>query len=249
MATTTDSSSIASDDPSGVPFFSLADEDFTSKLLEVAADQDIQDQMLQQKWVLWEQLQANQKTSPADWKDLSRSICAFETVGEFWRYWRHVPQPSELFSEPAGCRFVREGSGGGLRVVESMMIFRDGVTPEWEHPLNAVGGHLQFSLSPHIGAKQIDEYWNNLVLAVVGGSLAPHDMVTGLRLCDKLFSKRGGPSHQGCVRIELWFTEASDEGKVEALCSSVEKCMITRLDGTVVDPCPKYDIKYHGGKH
>ncbi|KAF4688484.1 hypothetical protein FOZ60_002754 [Perkinsus olseni] len=65
MATTTDSSSIASDDPSGVPFFSLADEDFTSKLLEVAADQDIQDQMLQQKWVLWEQLQANQKDKPS----------------------------------------------------------------------------------------------------------------------------------------------------------------------------------------
>ncbi|EER06181.1 initiation factor e4, putative [Perkinsus marinus ATCC 50983] len=204
---------------------------------------------LRQKWVLWEQLQANQKTSPSDWKDLSRSICAFETVGEFWRYWRHVPQPSELFSEPGGCRFVREGPGGGLRVVESMMIFRDGVTPEWENPLNAVGGHLQFSLSPHIGGKQIDEYWNNLVLAVVGGSLAPNGMVTGLRLCDKLFSKRGGPSHQGCVRIELWFTAASETAKVEELCESVEKCMTTRLDGQVVEPCPKYDIKYHGGKH
>ncbi|EER03490.1 eukaryotic translation initiation factor 4E type, putative [Perkinsus marinus ATCC 50983] len=234
-----------------VPYFSLVDEDFTRKLTEdAAADDDIdyeEDRKLMYKWVLWEQLQPNQKASAAEWKDLSRQVCTFGTVGEFWRYWRHVPQPSELLSEAGGCRFVREGDDGSLRVVESMMVFRDGIKPEWEDPLNAIGGHLQFSLGPNVGGKQIDEYWNNIVLGVIGNTLPYPDMITGLRLCDKLYTKRGPP--QGSVRIEVWFTNMADTEKVDELTKGIQECICTKLDGTISTNSPKYDLKSHGGKH
>ncbi|KAF4654810.1 hypothetical protein FOL46_008536 [Perkinsus olseni] len=216
-----------------VPYFSLVDEDFTRKLTEEATSDDAdhqEDRKLMYKWVLWEQLQPNQKASAAEWKDLSRQVCTFGTVGEFWRYWRHVPQPSELLSETGGCRFVREGHDGSLRVVESMMLFREGIKPEWEDPLNAVGGHLQFSLAPSVGGKQIDEYWNNIVLAVIGNTLPHPEMITGLRLCDKLYTKRGPP--QGSVRIEVWFTNMGDGDKVDELTKGIQECICTRLDGS-----------------
>lgn len=34
----------------------------------------------------------------------------------------------------------------GLHVIDAIMIFRDGVRPEWEDPLNASGGHFQFQV-------------------------------------------------------------------------------------------------------
>ena len=34
--------------------------------------------------------------------------------------------------------------------------------------------------------RQVDEYWNNLVLGMIGATIEPANMITGLRLVDKL---------------------------------------------------------------
>merc|ERR1711933_579496 len=63
--------------------------------------------------------------------------------------------------------------GDGLHVIDAIMIFRDNVRPEWEDKLNATGGHFQFQLKPNIGGGQVDEYWNNLVLGMIGATIEP----------------------------------------------------------------------------
>merc|ERR1712224_904910 len=125
------------------------------------------------------------------------------------------------------------------------MIFRDGVRPEWEDPANASGGHFQFQLKSTMEGAQIDEYWNNLVLGVVGGTIEPSEQILGLRLVDKL----SGPRQANGIRLEVWFSQYDDAQAVSTLKRNIERCMSTRLDG-IIGQVPKCDAKTHQpGKH
>eukprot|EP00929_Paragymnodinium_shiwhaense_P098963 TRINITY_DN604_c0_g1_i3.p2 TRINITY_DN604_c0_g1~~TRINITY_DN604_c0_g1_i3.p2 ORF type:complete len:130 (+),score=36.57 TRINITY_DN604_c0_g1_i3:222-611(+) len=125
------------------------------------------------------------------------------------------------------------------------MLFKDGIAPEWEHPANSKGGHFQIQLKPAVGGAQIDEYWNNTVLGMIGGTLEPSDIITGIRLVDKL----AGGKLNAAIRMELWFT-SSPEASVNLLRSSMERCMGQRLDGTFLPlngSVPKPEMKLHSG--
>lgn len=77
---------------------------------------------------------------------------------------------------------------------DAIMIFRESIRPEWEDKMNTNGGHFQFQLKPSVGGGQarlkrleatrgqVDEYWNNLVLGVIGATIEPANMITGIRL-------------------------------------------------------------------
>merc|ERR1719221_1301659 len=109
------------------------------------------------------------------------------------------------------------------------MIFKQGVRPEWEDKINATGGHFQVQLNPkQYGGGQIDEYWNNIVLGMIGGTVDPYDMITGVRLVDKL----QGSKAAGVIRIELWFAKFDEQPKVKELEKSMELCMIAKLDNS-----------------
>merc|ERR1712007_397861 len=110
----------------------------------------------------------------------------FRTAQDFWSIWNGIPQPSELLD---GKRLMREQASGTASPIDAIMIFREGIQPEWEDVANAQGGHFQISLKPTAGGGQIDEYWNNLVLGMVGESLEASHTITGVRLVDKLSNK------------------------------------------------------------
>jgi len=195
------------------------------------------DPALQYTWVLWEQItQADSKVDK--YADATHRVASFGTVKGFWKYWNHLPQPSVLLD---GKKFVREGSDGARSVVDALMVFREGIKPEWEDQVNASGGHFQFQLKPTISGGIIDEYWNNIVLGIVGGTIEPADMITGVRLVDKLTQARAP-----VVRIEVWFSNFDDTAKVDQLQQSLERCMTTRLDGSAASGAwGKTDRKTH----
>jgi len=212
---------------SGLKFTTDSSED-TEELLK-------KDLPLAYTWAVWEQLQSNNKS--AQYSDATHKVEECSTVQSFWElYWKSVPQPSELLDNK---RMVRE-KPDGQQVIDAIMIFRENIRPEWEDTMNASGGHFQFQLKPSIGGGQLDEYWNNLVLGMIGATIEPAAMITGIRLVDKL----SGPRAANVIRLELWFTNHDDKQAVEALRKSVEKCMATRLDGTV-GPAPKCEVKAH----
>eukprot|EP00928_Gymnodinium_smaydae_P071518 TRINITY_DN55076_c0_g1_i1.p1 TRINITY_DN55076_c0_g1~~TRINITY_DN55076_c0_g1_i1.p1 ORF type:complete len:245 (-),score=57.46 TRINITY_DN55076_c0_g1_i1:100-834(-) len=184
-----------------------------------------QDPDLRYTWTIWEQIMQPSDAKNTQYSDATHKVANFNTVKGFWRYWNHLPQPSELLD---GKKFVREGGDSSSRsVVDALMVFREGVRPEWEDVVNASGGHFQFQLKPSVGGGSIDEYWNNIVLGVVGGSIEPADMITGVRLVDKMNLPRA-PS----IRIEVWFSNFEDTDRVDALQRSLEQSMALRLDGT-----------------
>mmetsp|Transcript_30643 Transcript_30643/g.55990 ORF Transcript_30643/g.55990 Transcript_30643/m.55990 type:complete len:240 (+) Transcript_30643:73-792(+) len=210
---------------------------------EQVEDMKQMDPPLRHGWTIWEQIMQTPE-SKAQYSDATHRIASFNTVKGFWRYWNHLPQPSELVD---GKKFVRD-TGDTTSVVDALMVFRNGIKPEWEDPVNASGGHFQFQLKPSLGDGKggiIDEYWNNIVLGMIGGTLEPADMVTGARLVDKL-----GQTRAASIRIEVWFSNFEDTEKVDMLQRNLEKCMSTRLDGTVAKEAPwgKTDRRSHAKK-
>mmetsp|Transcript_94382 Transcript_94382/g.236927 ORF Transcript_94382/g.236927 Transcript_94382/m.236927 type:complete len:248 (-) Transcript_94382:51-794(-) len=186
------------------------------------------DPKLECKWVIWEQHKQS-KDKKAEYADATRKTVTFGTVKEFWACWNHLPQPSELLDNK---KFVRS-TNGSQSIIDSLMIFREGVAPEWEDPANASGGHFQLALKPQVGGGIVDELWNNVVLGMVSGAIQPAEMITGARLVDKL----DGKGNKSMLRIELWFSDFDEEsasggtGKVYDLRGSFERCMRIGLDG------------------
>jgi len=200
----------------------------------------MQPMKLKSKWWMWEQVV--QSEGRGTYTDAMRRVVSFDTVQDFWSIWNGLPQPGELLESK---RITRGMPTGPAVAIDAIMIFKDGVSPEWEHPANSAGGHFQMMLKPALGGGQIDEYWNNIVLGMIGATIEPAELITGIRLVDKL----SGPKGNSAIRIELWYSKAS-EAQVTALRKSMEKCLATRLDGSQglqVKP----ESKAHGsiGKH
>lgn len=196
------------------------------------------DPPLRYTWTIWEQIMQSSDTKAAQYSDATHRVASFGTVKQFWKYWNHLPQPSELLD---GKKFVRE-TADSRSVVDALMVFREGIKPEWEDAVNSSGGHFQFQLKAGLGGGVIDEYWNNIVLGMIGGTIEPAEMITGARLVDKLQQAR-----TAAVRIEVWFSNFDDTEKVDLLQKSLEKCMTSRLDGTVSSAAAwgKTDRKSH----
>ncbi|CAK9102791.1 unnamed protein product [Durusdinium trenchii] len=130
-----------------------------------------QDPALEQKWVLWEQLglSAAQRDS-SQYSQATQHIATLETIKGFWKYWNHMPQPSFLLE---GKKFLRINKDDSRMVVDALMLFKDGIRPEWEDAVNATGGHFTYQLKAALGGGLIDEIWNNTVLSLIGGSVVP----------------------------------------------------------------------------
>jgi len=211
--------------------FGVLDEDSQEAVEALRHPMELRD-----TWVLWEQVvQDKDNAKDARYADTTRQVATFRTVQDFWKIWNGLPQPSELLENK---RIMRESPSGPPVAIDAIMIFREGISPEWEHPANANGGHFQIQLKPTTGAGQIDEYWNNIVLAIIGGTIEHYELITGIRLVDKL-----GPRGANAVRMELWFTKYT-EGNINILKKSMERHLATRLDGTQ-GTTPKPEMKVH----
>jgi translation initiation factor 4E len=239
---------------------------------------------LKYKWALWEQLQQASNPAPTEqtashgvsYTDLTTKVATIEDVQTFWRYFTNLPQPSQILGESK--KIVRQDSENGpSNTLAALMLFKEGIRPEWEDSANSAGGHFQFNLQLErtrpikeglIGQAastreqcsstwltHTDEYWNNIVLGLIGGSLDPDDFVTGVRLVDKIKPppKQGGKP-VGHIRVEIWFRDTSDSAKVNALRESLETHMRCRIDGTITNeggnifPGYKLDMRSHTAK-
>ena len=117
----------------------------------------------------------------------------FDNTSTFWSNVTHFLQPSFCFTKPACTRRPQvDGSE-----IEGLALFRGGVDPVWEDPVNTDGGHWQASVTPW---ERIDDVWDALVMAVVGNVEENNDVVTGIRAVDK--TKKGRVEY----RVEVWFS-------------------------------------------
>ncbi|CAE7252442.1 NCBP [Symbiodinium natans] len=219
---------------------SLASPDDVADFHDEEQDPDVPEVLpLRCTWVVWQQRASSGKSVP--YEQSTKQIASMESVEDFWRTFDRLPQPSDLLTRRMAEK--TEEFQDAPHVVDALMIFRDGVLPQWEDAANCEGGHLQFHFKASLGGAQLDEYWNNLVLGTVGATLEPIDMITGLRLVDKVTTGKGGvPS---MIRMEVWFGSASDVQAVAALQRNVERCVATRTLEGRLGALPKAELKHH----
>ncbi len=215
-------------------YLSWTTEEAYSVLADTFATQDASATATLSRWVLWEK-QAVQSGGTEGYAKATRPIATIDNILDFWPAFLALPQPSEILE---GGKISREGHH-----IDTLMFFREGVRPEWEDVKNKLGGHFQFQFRPGgvaTSPAQIDEYWNNLILAVIGENMEGGERITGVRLVDKM-SVGARPTG---VRIEVWFEKYADTVAVAGLKAAVEACMGTKLDGSL-GLVPRSELKHH----
>jgi len=128
-----------------------------------------------------------------------REVCEFSTVEDFWKYWSFIPRPSEVLYDGKQHKVV-DG-----RTIDAFSVFKKGIRPEWEDPLNRTGAEFTWrkTMTPEV----LDAYWENLVLGLVGETIDADDDVCGCRVVDK--SKKG--TSRTMFRLEIWVKSGNQE--------------------------------------
>ena len=129
-------------------------------------------------------------------------VCEFADVETFWKYWSFIPRPSEILFDGTTRKEV-EG-----RTIDAYSVFKKGIRPEWEDPNNKNGG--LFKCRKTMKSEELDMYWENLVLGLIGETIDDGNEICGCRIVDK--SKKGGGSgNRAIFRFEVWTRSGNEE--------------------------------------
>ncbi len=151
---------------------------------------------LKNKWTLWYDVPSAKRTTQQNWAANLKEVCTIESVEEFWAMYQHIPKPSEIIV------------GGNY------YLFREGVKPMWEDPINAAGGKWTFNINPGPGNK-LDNHWLMCLLGCISHSCDnEHAIISeqhGIRdvshdICGVVLSIR-----QKQNRISIWNRNAANE--------------------------------------
>merc|ERR1719273_287930 len=100
---------------------------------------------LQYRWTLWH----NAPKKQATWAK-PKYVCAFSTVGDFWRLFNNLSTPS------------------ALTVGSDLHLFKGSIEPEWEHDMNKGGGQWTLNLAQAEGQIfEFDTDWFHVILTII----------------------------------------------------------------------------------
>mmetsp|Transcript_71973 Transcript_71973/g.83631 ORF Transcript_71973/g.83631 Transcript_71973/m.83631 type:complete len:209 (+) Transcript_71973:45-671(+) len=172
---------------------------------------------LKTRWTVWENfftVQGGQQSDEA-WKRAINKVLSFDDLGVFAKMWNnlsyHKPTQTFFFDpvKKVNRRFeVKDRTE--MEQINGINIFRNDITPEWADPENKNGGDYQLMLDESNNPENIDEYWQELLLQVVGETFKLSDQINGIRLIDK---SRGDLA----IRLEIWVKYDKDNDTKLAL--------------------------------
>lgn len=158
----------------------------------------------------------NQKQE-ADW-DSNLALASFSTINGFWSIYNKVMTPS----------LCPTGKEGKLRYY----VFREGIEPKFESPVNKGGGYWQIYT---YYVETMDQYWEDLLLSMIGESLeqsvyteeelatmARREAEEGIRWADQIDRFiHGLEIHTDRNRVLIWTKQADRQDRVERLASFI----------------------------
>jgi|TARA_B100000519_G_C14033983_1_gene339442 hypothetical protein len=178
---------------------------------------------LEHEWVLWEHRAP--ASSKEKYEDNMAKLCEFATVEDYWRLFNNVPKPSEIFYDGKTKKKFKD------RTVESFSLFKKGIKPEWEDKMNRDGA--EWFCRKAFPLPQLDDFWANLTMGMVGETIDPRDEICGARVVDKSSGSRP------IYRLELWFRR-----KEQAIADELKDRMFKEL-GPSAKLC-KFEMRPHG---
>ncbi|KAG5865704.1 hypothetical protein JTB14_002695 [Gonioctena quinquepunctata] len=112
---------------------------------------------LQSCWTLW----YYENDRSLSWEKNQKEISSFQTVEDFWSLYNHIKPASEL----------RQGTDYSL--------FKKGIMPMWEDKANKKGGRWLLSLEKKQRNNELDRYWLDIILCLIGEAFDNSDEVCG----------------------------------------------------------------------
>ncbi|TMW68490.1 hypothetical protein Poli38472_005958 [Pythium oligandrum] len=142
---------------------------------------------LQHRWTLWYD-NPKKRNSAETWEENLKNIFTFDTVEDFWCLYNNVLTPTKL------------------SVGSNYHLFKEGIRPMWEDPINAKGGKWIFTNARSRRAR-LDECWLHVMLSLIGESLHDEDDI-----CGAVVSVRKAQD-----RIAIWSATAEAEDLQKAV--------------------------------
>ncbi|ETV75701.1 hypothetical protein H257_10085 [Aphanomyces astaci] len=114
---------------------------------------------LQHRWVLWYD-NPKKKLANESWEENLKVVYTFDTVEDFWGMFNNILPPTKLL------------------VGSNYHLFKEGIRPMWEDPINAKGGKWVLTNNRQRRAR-LDDAWMNTMLALIGECLEDDDDLSG----------------------------------------------------------------------
>jgi hypothetical protein len=122
------------------------------------------------------------------------------------------------------------------RTIEAFSVFKKGIKPEWEDPVNRNGAEL--SCRKGFGIGELSCHWENLVFGLIGEMIDIGDEICGCRVIDK--SKKGHP--KTLFKFEVWLRSGTCDYE------KINKNMLDILgdvEGAKAKGLPDFEFKLH----
>ncbi|KAI8992014.1 translation initiation factor eIF 4e-like domain-containing protein [Mycotypha africana] len=143
---------------------------------------------LQNTWTLWFD-NPGKKASATNWSQNLKEIVDVNTVEDFWGVHNNIVKVNHL------------------EISSNYHIFKKGVRPEWEDPVNASGGKFSIQFPRNRTGEAINDYWLNLILAMLGEQFQYED-----EICGAVVSVR-----KVFYRVALWIKSSERNEKIETI--------------------------------
>lgn len=117
---------------------------------------------LESSWTFWyvQRPPKNSKGQPESWEAMLHEVGSFDSIETFWQIHHHMPKPTYL---------------------DDYYLFKTGIKPMWEDPANQHGGKWVFRFVTR-DRQSLYEYWNNVVLGLIGETIDDADHISGAAL-------------------------------------------------------------------
>lgn len=164
-------------------------------------------------WCVWEKYQTAFIQNATNYQENIEKIYTFETLDKFAILWKYTTysHPSDLFFDietNATKKFRVSDEDPEEKIVDGLLLFRDGILPKWEDPANHKGCSISCDLN-NMSGKSIDKVWKDILFAVIGQNFPFSDCVNGFRLLDRL-------KKHNLVKFELWMSCGTGAYKPES---------------------------------
>lgn len=163
-------------------------------------------------WVMYDHTKSDSDTYEAS----TRQICEFNNIVDFWKIFNNYPKPSQLFNN--GVKRPVMNCNGSIKEISSLSLFKKGILPKWEDPVNKYGAEFaKKRFNKKDALKELDSNWIDLLMACVGSVV--DDSITGVRVVDSSAPKKnentGVVEFKTLYRIELWFDNIHKKSEIE----------------------------------
>ena len=176
---------------------------------------------LENSWNLSESYQLTTQKTVHNFGHNVNSIFEFSSLSQLAMLWKYTDysNPSNLFYDVINCnsrKYRVSETDPEEKIPDSLLLFKKGIKPEWEDPMNRNGCSFYCNLKD-LYADEIDSIWQSVIFNLAGASFPFIEYITGIRYIDRL-------KKHSTVKLEIWISIGSglrDDDSEESIRQSI----------------------------